>query len=306
MPIKATLKARTLHSSAARRIWSTILDPRDWVSFVYVPIIVPILVLAPYFATKYYQHSQRISEIVQSLAEDSHDLEQMTRLLDRTPEDFVGETALNLAPNDKADPASFTILQGLRIVDLRRWKPVGGDNKSTVYTYHRMKVRKDSELHSATFRIGILAISPMTQVRFPPQQLKPTLYSKIVTEGGSDDMRQFEVGADFRKVPENEAVDVIYEHLSLGAFLRSSKDSTSLTYDVEVETIEQSWWLLMPAGEEYRSFQLVKYPTAKPEAVEVVRPVTEFRSNDFKILAFKLLGLKAGNTYEITWFYRNR
>ena len=28
------------------------------------------------------------------------------------------------------------------------------------------------------------------------------------------------------------------------------------------------------------------------------------RSNDFTILAFKLLALKAGYTYELTWFYR--
>jgi hypothetical protein len=32
-----------LQASAIRRIWGTLLDWRDWTSYVYVPIIVPIL-----------------------------------------------------------------------------------------------------------------------------------------------------------------------------------------------------------------------------------------------------------------------
>ena len=59
-------------------------------------------------------------------------------------------------------------------------------------------------------------------------------------------------------------------------------------------------------GVEYRSFQLIGYPMGNPELVDIMKPVTEFRSNDFKILAFKLLGLKAGYTYELSWFYSRR
>ena len=61
----------------------------------------------------------------------------------------------------------------------------------------------------------------------------------------------------------------------------------------------------MSAGAEYRSFQIIEYPTQTPEAVEIVKPVTEFRSNDF-ILAFKLLRIRVGYTYDLTWFYRDR
>lgn len=300
----ATINARTLHSSAARRIWSTLLDPRDWASYVYVPIIIPILVLTPYFVVKSYERSHRINEIVKSLAEESEDLEQMTRLLDGMPEQFTGEKAEDLSSDDKVDLKGFTILQGLRIVDLRRWSSAGGGSNSIVYTYRRMRVRKEPGNRCNNFRVNILAASPNTQVRFPPQQLKPKLYSRILTEWRGENLRQFEVGADFRKVPDGESVDVIYEHFSRGFFLSAGRESTSLSFDTEADTMEQKWWLLMPAGEEYRSFQLVRYPSARPDVVEIVKPVTEFRSSDFKILAFKLLGLKAGYTYELTWFYR--
>src|SRR5262249_16942623 len=63
-PAAVTVKARTLQASAVRRIWSTMLDYRDWTSYVYVPIIVPILVLAPYFAYRFYETSQQYKELM--------------------------------------------------------------------------------------------------------------------------------------------------------------------------------------------------------------------------------------------------
>ena len=44
----------------------------------------------------------------------------------------------------------------------------------------------------------------------------------------------------------------------------------------------------------------INFITARPGAVEIVKPVTEHLSAGFKIFAFTLLGLKAGYTYEIT------
>jgi hypothetical protein len=71
-----------------------------------------------------------------------------------------------------------------------------------------------------------------------------------------------------------------------------------------METIELTRWLLLPAGKEYRNFQLIRYESGKPETTEKVNIVTEYLSDDYTILAFKLLSLKAGYTYELTWFYQ--
>jgi hypothetical protein len=60
----------------------------------------------------------------------------------------------------------------------------------------------------------------------------------------------------------------------------------------------------LPKGKEYQSYHLIRYPTDKPELTENVRVVTEYLADDFTILAFKLLSLKAGYTYELHWQYR--
>ena len=114
----------------------------------------------------------------------------------------------------------------------------------------------------------------------------------------------WEVGASFQTVPAGEYVDIIYEHISPGLFLRKGAGSTSLAFEVEAETVELTRWLLLPEGRQYRDFQLIRYKTGKPESAENVKVVTEYLAKDFTILAFKLLSAEAGYTYEITWFYR--
>jgi hypothetical protein len=77
-----------------------------------------------------------------------------------------------------------------------------------------------------------------------------------------------------------------------------------LTFEVEAETVELTRWLLLPRGRKYESFQLIRYETGKPETPEKVNIVTRYLAEDETILAFKLLSLKAGYTYELTWYYR--
>ena len=81
-PAAATVEARTLQASALRRIWSTLLDHRDWVSYVYVPLLVPLLFLLPYLVVKSYQRSHRLNQLIDSLSQGSRDLEIMSQLLD--------------------------------------------------------------------------------------------------------------------------------------------------------------------------------------------------------------------------------
>jgi hypothetical protein len=222
---------------------------------------------------------------------------------------WTGEKAEELPAGDQSDLTQFVILQDSRIIDLRNWKssaPARDGTPSLVYGYRRLKVLKKPENTSHhNFRVSVLALSPDTRVRFPPQQLAPKLYSRtLAAPDGGEGLRHFEVGVDLRKVPSGESVDIIYEHLSPGLFLRSGIGSTTLPFDVEAETIELTRWLLLPQGKEYRSFQMIRYESGKPELPEKVNIVTQYLADDYTILAFKLLSLKAGYSYELTWHYR--
>ena len=175
-----------------------------------------------------------------------------------------------------------------------------------VYGYRRLKVLKQLEnTTNHLFRVGLLTTSPDAQVRFPPQQLKPTLFvSNLENTPRGEKQVRWDATVDFEKVPEGDALDIIYEHLSPGEFLHHQPGSTTLDFDIEAETSELTRWLLLPEGKQYRNFHLIRYERGKPETAEDVSVVTEYLADDYTILAFKLLSLKAGYTYELTWYYQ--
>jgi hypothetical protein len=88
-------------------------------------------------------------------------------------------------------------------------------------------------------------------------------------------MVRWDVSADFSQVLPGEFVDVIYEHMSPGLFLRRGSASTSITFRTQAETAEVTRWFLLPRGKEYRSFRIVRWETGKPEKVEPVRVVNK-------------------------------
>jgi hypothetical protein len=135
--------------------------------------------------------------------------------------------------------------------------------------------------------------------------LVPTLLSRSV-QSSPDSAQQVKwlVQADFTKVPPGESVDLVYEHESPGLFVREGNGTATLSFDVEVETIELTRWLLLPAASQFREYRVIRYETAKPETAEEVNVVTRYLSKDYSVLAFKMLALKPGYTYELTWFYR--
>jgi predicted acylesterase/phospholipase RssA len=308
-PAPVTRDARTLQGSAVRRIWSTLIDYRDWVSYLYVPILVPILVLLPYVAVKSYERSHRINQIAKSLSQSSRDLEQMTCLIDAPIAPWTGETPEEIRTSDEPDLTGFEVLQDMHIHDLRNWNPAQSgksDPASRVYGYRRLKAfKKPDHPLKSDFRVRLPATNPLTQVRLPPQQLPGRVRRSTVASSAPDQSQcLWEVSFDFGKVPAGDYVDVMFEHLSTGQFLQRGEVSTTLSFDVRAETAEMTRWILLPKGRDYRSFRLVRYKTAKPETAEPVKIATEYLADDYTILAYKLLSVDPGYTHEVTWYYK--
>ncbi len=309
-PAPAMVEARSLQRSAGRRIWSALLDRRDWVSYVYVPLIVPFLILLPYAAVKFYQRTHRLNQLISALAQDSRDVVEINRLLEQGPEPrFPGVTAEEVTRLDPPDLMGFAIIQDSWIMDLRRWKPTAADKKdATSYVYHsrRLKVAKtDENSGNNVFRWRLLPRDPNATVRFPHQELRPTLHKCLDPDATASGERtaRWEVSYDFRSVPAGQYVDLITEHEASGLFLDRGNDSTSVPLNIHADTAELTCWILMPEGKEYSSFRVIRHDKDH-KFIERVSLVTEYLASDYSILAFKLLSLKAANGYEVIWSYK--
>ena len=307
-PLAATAEARSLQDSSQRRIWSTLFDRRDWTSYVYVPLLVPILFVLPYLVIKSHQRSQRINHLVESLSQGSRDLGQMSRLLEGKQEPWIGEPAEEVRAFEESDFKGFGILQDSRIFDLRGWKPAKpteNDPKSLVFGYRRLKVFKEAEeAGNNLFHVYLLGSSPKMAVRIPQQQLQPKL-SMCSVENATSGRKDYHWRAtyDFQHIPTGEFVDLIVEYHSPGENLQRGGNGTELVFPIRADTAELTAWIMMPEGREYQSFRIIQYETGKPKVVEPVTVVTEYLAEEHTIIAFKLLSLKSGYTYEVSWTY---
>jgi hypothetical protein len=222
---------------------------------------------------------------------------------------WAGEPAERVRSLDEPNLTGFGILQDSRIFDLRAWQPGRPGNSaadSQARVYRRLKVVKQGEsTGSNLLRLHLLPTSPRTLVRFPPQKARPKLRVCDLESSipGREECR-WEASFDLHGVPAGEHVDLIMEELSPGQYLERGHNGSALSFLVQVETAELTTWVLMPRGEEYRNFRVRRHETGKPEKAEAVQLVTEYLAEDFTILAFKLLALKPGWTYVVTWEYK--
>jgi predicted acylesterase/phospholipase RssA len=304
-----TIQARALQRSAARKIWSSMLSARDWTSYIYVPLLVSLMLLVPYLLVQSYQRNRSVNRLIESISHGSPDFDIMSQLMAGPMKPYKGETPEEMRSREVPSYRGFTILQDSRVLDMRPWNPTGDgktDLTSLVYGYRRVKLIKNSDTNgNDVFRMTALATHPESQFRFPPQQFPPRLRRMYVDNPATQETAcSFEVSVDLSKLPSGQVVDIIYEHYSPGVFLQRGENSTTITLRSEMDAAEVTRWFLMPRGREYRSFQILRYETGKPATAELVRGFTEYLADDSSIIAYKMASVKAGYTFEVSWFYK--
>jgi hypothetical protein len=245
--------------------------------------------------------------LVQSFSQGSRDLETLSQMLENRPAPWPDEPAEEVSHLDGPDLKGFDILQDSRIVDLRNWRPGRArTGDQTALVHRRLKVVKESENNENNlFRLHLLPTSPKAVFHFPAQRLQPRLRKSAVGSSvpGQEEC-YWEASFDFEGVPPGEFIDLLVEYRSPGAYLEVGESASACSIPVQTDTAELTVWILMPRGKEYRDFHISRHETGKAGKVEPVHVVTEYLAEDFTILAFKLLALKPGWTYEISWVYK--
>src|SRR5262249_44147721 len=202
--------------------------------------------------------------LVNSLAQGSRDVEEMSRLLEQGPEPrwTAGHVAEEVSKLDEPDLKGFVVIQDSWIMDLRHWKPDGtARNAPDSYAYHsrRLMVSKTAEnTGNSVFRWRLLPRDPKAQFRFPHQELRPTLQKCMDMNTSADDrLCRWQANFDFRDVPAGQLVNLVVEHQGGGLYLEDDSDTTSVPLNLRADTAELTAWILMPAGKEYGHFRVI-------------------------------------------------
>jgi hypothetical protein len=302
----STSDARTLQASTVRRIWSTLFDHRDWTSYLHVAVLVPALFFVSHSLFKYYQRTHRTSYLINSLSQGNRDVDQISRFLESRSLPWTGAPFKDVDQGLDSKGHGFEILQDSRIMDLREWKPGAPGKGELAFGYRRLKVTKTAE-QAGDYKLplDLITTDPDSVVRIPPQELQATLFrSKLVETGPSDSKCRWQAVFDLSHMPLGEPVDLLVEYYSPGEYLQHNEGRTTLPVLISAPTAELTMWIMLPLGKEYRSWRVVKYRKQDLQSAQTVKVVTEYLADDFTILAFKMLALKADYNYEVQWFYK--
>jgi len=304
-PAPETVQSRILQQSARRRLWSTLLDYRDWVSYIYVPLLVPILIVLPYFGVKWHHEAQVAQQLIESVAQGNRDFSVMGKLLNEGPvAPFVGIPLQEAQEVMPLDYSGFEVISDTRVFDYRAWRvaAVGAaDDQSWGYAYRRMRVRKLMPTANE-FVMRSRSQTPAIEARPLNKQIPTAL--RLHRDAKAEDDKSFDVldvAFDLTFVTTGEVVDLPVEIM-----IREPPPERlqAIGVFVDAETEMFTIWLLMPAGRQFESTDVVRYAVGMTASPEPIVPANELLSEDGRILSFTLLSLKPGFRYEFRWTFR--
>ena len=176
-----TRQAQQLRRSAGRRVWSTLLDLRDWPTYVYIPLLVLLLVVLPVQVYRYRRQANTNAMIVDAITHGSPDFRKILEIVQRST--TPAWTPLPVQDVSRASPKGdyrgFEFVSDTSIVDLRDWR---SKTRDVAHYYRRVRIRKRANEDRMVLQYPRL---PFDRIDFHagPEKLKPVV-RRVPPEAG--------------------------------------------------------------------------------------------------------------------------
>jgi predicted acylesterase/phospholipase RssA len=291
----ATQDARQLRRSAGRRVWSTLLDFRDWPTYVYIPLLVLLLGVLPVYLWRYRQQAKINAMLVDAIAHGSPEFQKMLDLVQSNPaaawtpqpiEDRPEPTAVNYK--------GFEFLSDAFIVDMRDWRAKTND---VAHFYRRVHVRKLAEDDQLVIKL-ILLFDRM-DFHCGPEELKPAVRRVLPRRGQRE--TTWELAFDLSSVPKDRVEDIEIEATVYDVVAKKGEGENSMRYRTTFPTAEASIWMIFPVNRPYTHYSLIRYPEATPTLFQNVDTSYKIDHPQGSIVAWSIINPEVGYFYECNW-----
>jgi predicted acylesterase/phospholipase RssA len=293
--------AELLRRSSHRKVWATLLDWKDWPSYLYVALGLLLFVYLPMQFYAVHRRAEMLTSVIDSIAKGDPDIRLVLDLVESDP--VTGWQKLDVT--DAAEPtvddyAGVEILSYSRINDLRTaWS--GGlrpDRGGQVRFRDRVVIRLTDDTRrqkGVVFRTAL----PVEGVEY--RQPNGSISGRVrrVKERAADGSEEsrYEYHVDLSDAPVGEPVSLELAAVVRYTSLPAGRLPLVMQFNADLLTV----WILFPDDHPYRRYQLVTYPRGQDAAVE---PLTSRYTIDHpygRLIGWSVIMPKQGSVYECRW-----
>ncbi len=292
--------AHELRRSSRRKVWSTLLNWKDWPSYLYLAAALLVFVALPVHVYRLHRRAELLTGVINSIAKGDPDIRLVLDLVERDPSQTWKVVPVGQAvPPSAVDHTGVDMLALSRILDLRPvWREAGGPEKGHIHVRDRITLRvREAAARERPFVLRTtLPIEDVT-FRRPAGQLPLTIHPVSAASGAAEGTPWYEFHYDLAAAPLDAPVTI-----ELGAIIRYTELSQhhlkmSLEYPVDLLTV----WMLFPEDHPYRSYRLLRYPLGDAAAAE---PMTSRYTIDHpygQLIGWSLINPEMRTVYECRW-----
>jgi len=301
-PSMATQLSRQLRKSSRRRVWSTLLDPRDWPSYVYALAAFVLFVYLPLQVYKLYEKSQAQATVLNAIASGDPDFRQILDLLDKDPTaDWVPIEVGEKPEPTELDYSGLEVLTHSRTLDLRNWNP---DEESPE---HQGRVLLRDRLTFKTTgggprdrRVTFRTILPIEDAEYRQPKARVQAVVRRVErplEVFDGQGTSYEIEYDLAQIPIGEPVTVEIAALARFPLLTSGRAPFVVQFNTDLLSV----WMLFPEDRPYRTYSLVRYLADKSERPQIMDPRNTIDHPYGSLIGWSVVNPQVDSVYECRW-----
>jgi predicted acylesterase/phospholipase RssA len=294
---KTLLLAKNLQTSSSRRTFSTLLNWRDWPSYVWISALLLVTLTFPYMLFKARRDAIRQGYVLSALSETSPVYADLLEILNENSSNYVPELAAEKVPElATLDFTGYKVITDDRVYDLRGWSDAS--NPPPPLMHARFLFRRTPEsVDQPTLRIQLPSNTSRMHAEFLPNSLKPKHYMQELGNGNY----LFETRMDMSRVPINSETNVVVRQLIPTNMADHGDENGSFKFTIAAETSIARIWVLLPSNRQHTQFRLSRFPINNPQASELVEATTTVSLPIGAIANFELVEPEEGYRYECSW-----
>jgi hypothetical protein len=294
--------ARKLRKSSGRKVWSTLLSARDWLSYLYIALAALVLIYLPYQVYQLYRRSQIQATVIESIASGDPDIRQILGLLAKDPTaDWVPDKIVEKAEPTKSEYSSFEMLTRSRFIDLRRWRGWEAlpERRGNAFVRERLTIKllETSKLGGRRITLRYPIRSSDLQIRIPDSTVPVKIWhvSSPVDYHG-EPRNLYEVELDVSLVPILEPVSVELEFLVPFPVVNGR-----IEFETYAKTDLAAIWILFPPDRPYRHYSLVHYPANRSSPPEIMQARFTIDHPWGSLIGWSVINPESNVIYECRW-----